>query len=291
MALATADGRYGDVMEQALYNGALSGISLDGERFFYDNPLASRGGHHRWIWHKCPCCPANIARLIASLGGCVYSTGPGALGVHLYARSEARASVDGVAVSLRQETDYPWDGAVAITLEPERPHEFRLALRVPGWCRSASLSVNGEEVDLGPVLAQGYATLDRRWQAGDSVLLRLAMPVERIRAHPAVLADQGRVALKRGPIVYCLEAADNAVPLHAVQLPADARIDCRFEPDLLGGVGTLSMTAEALEPEASALYSADPLPSKPVPIKAVPYHAWDHREPGEMLVWVPEAAG
>jgi uncharacterized protein len=282
------DGRYGDVMEQALYNGALSGISLDGERFFYDNPLASRGEHHRWIWHRCPCCPANIARLIASLGSYVYSVGPGEAAVHLYIQGRGRVEVDGTAVTLTQTTDYPWDGVIGIRVDPAAPADFALRLRIPGWCRSASLTVNGEAVDLAGMTERGYAQIRRRWRAGDQVSLKLDMPAERVRAHPDVRADQGRVALKRGPIVYCLEAVDNAAPLHRILLPRTTEIAPHFEPGLLGGVSMLTGVARAQQVSDGALYRSEPAPTEAVPIKAVPYHAWDHREPGEMLVWLPE---
>jgi DUF1680 family protein len=164
MTLLEGDGRYADVMEQALYNNALSGLSLDGERFFYDNPLASRGNHHRWTWHRCPCCPPNIARLVASLGSYVYSTAPGELAIHLYAESNARLEIDGTAVSVRQTTNYPWEDTVDIALEPATPLEFTLRLRLPGWCRSARLAVNGQDVDATAVTERGYAGLRRRWQ-------------------------------------------------------------------------------------------------------------------------------
>src|SRR5262245_51541409 len=139
MALLEGDGRYADVMEQALYNNALSGLSLDGERFLYDNPLASRGTHNRWVWHRCPCCPPNIARLIASLGSYVYSTAARELAVHLYVENRARFEIDGVAVAVNQTTDYPWDGAVTIAIDPAHPVDFTLRLRLPGWCRSVEL--------------------------------------------------------------------------------------------------------------------------------------------------------
>jgi DUF1680 family protein len=284
MALLEDDSRYGDVMEQALYNGALSGLSLDGERYFYENPLASRGDHHRWIWHRCPCCPPNIARLVASLGGYLYSTAPGELGVHLYAASTARLEVDDVPVRVRQITDYPWDGAIALTIDPERPFEFTLCLRVPGWCRAPELAVNGEKVDL----SRGYASVRRTWKAGDTVRLDLPMPVERIRAHPDVLMDQGRVALKRGPIVYCVEAVDTPAPPHRLVLPQDGAITWAQEPELLGGVATLQGTALAVQPAGDALYRTEPLQRAPVPFRAVPYHVWDHRAPGAMVVWLPE---
>jgi DUF1680 family protein len=289
MALLEGDGRYGDVMEQALYNNALAGLSLDGERFFYDNPLASRGSHHRWTWHRCPCCPPNIARLVASLGSYLYSTGPGELAVHLYAQSIARLKVDDADVTVTQTTDYPWNGTIELRLDPATAAEFTLCLRVPGWCRSASLALNGEVLDPASVLERGYARLSRRWQPGDRVTLELAMPVERVYAHPDVLADQGRVALKRGPIVYCVEAVDTPVPPRRLSLSRGESITSKLEPDLLGGVATLAGSALAIEPADAALYRSEPWPARRVPFKAVPYCVWDHREAGEMAVWLPEA--
>jgi DUF1680 family protein len=288
MALLEGDGRYGDAMEQALYNNALAGLSLDGERYFYDNPLASRGNHHRWTWHRCPCCPPNIARLVASLGGYLYSTAPGELAVHLYAQSTACLKVDGIDVGVAQTTHYPWDGAIALALDPETPTEFTLFLRVPGWCRSAKLSLNGEAIDLAASVERGYARLRRLWRRGDRLTLQLAMPVARVYAHPDVQADRGRVALKRGPIVYCIEAVDTpALPLR-LALPRDETITAHFEPDLLGGVATLAGIAQASEP-AESLYRSEPWPVRRVPFKAVPYCVWDHRAPGEMVVWLAEA--
>jgi len=242
MALLEGDGRYADVMEQALYNNALSGLSLDGERFFYDNPLSSRGNHHRWIWHRCPCCPPNIARLVASLGSYIYSAAPGELAVHLYAESKARCEVDGVSVGMKQTTNYPWEGAVEIAVDPATPIEFALRLRLPGWCRSARLAVNGQDIDVAAITERGYATVRRRWQSGDKVALTLAMPVERLYAHPDVQADQGRVALKRGPIVYCVEAIDTPASPYRLALPREEAVASRFEPDLLGGIATLNGT-------------------------------------------------
>ena len=289
MALLESDGCYADVMEQALYNNALSGLSLDGERFFYDNPLASRGSHHRWTWHRCPCCPPNIARLIASLGSYVYSTAPGELAVHLYAESIARLEVAGVGMSVKQTTNYPWEGAVEIAIDPATSVEFTLRLRLPGWCRSASLAVNGETLDAQALAERGYASVRRRWQRGDKVSLVLEMSVDRLYAHPDVQADQGRVALKRGPIVYCVEAVDTPAPPHRLALARDEAVTSRLEPDLLGGVAILNGTALAAEPTEAALYRTEPWPVRRVSFKAVPYHLWDHREAGEMVVWLREA--
>ncbi|MBI3707224.1 MAG: glycoside hydrolase family 127 protein [Proteobacteria bacterium] len=284
------DGRYADMMELALYNGALSGLSLDGEHFFYDNPLASRGNHHRWQWHRCPCCPANIGRLIASLGEYVYSAGPDEVAVHLYVQGRGRIAVAGTNLSVVQETAYPWDGTIAIRIDTETAVEFALRLRIPGWCRSARLAVNGTAVDVAAVKDRGYAHLKRRWQSGDRVTLALDMPAERNYAHPDVRADLGRVALKRGPIVYCLESVDQEVPLHWIALPRLGQIEPRFEPNLLGGVGTLLATAAVQRSKdgAGALYAAAPPDVEPIIVRAIPYHAWDHRDPGEMNVWIRE---
>ncbi len=283
------DARYADMMELALYNGAISGLARDGEHFFYDNPLASRGDHHRWQWHRCPCCPANIGRLVASLGQYVYSTGRDEAAVHLYVRGRAQLALAGTNVALTQETNYPWDGAVTIGVAPERASEFTLRLRIPGWCPAAKVSVNGTQVDVASSLDKGYVQLRRRWQPGDRVNLALDMPISRLYAHPDVRADLGRVALKRGPIVYCLEAVDHKVPLHRIALPRSAQLQPRFEPELLGGIGTLVGEAVAVRPTDSTLYAGAPPAFEPVAIRAVPYHIWDHREPGEMSVWLREA--
>jgi DUF1680 family protein len=290
MLLVERDASYADMMELALYNGALSGLSLDGEHFFYDNPLASRGGHRRWTWHRCPCCPPNIGRLIASLGQYVYSTGADEAAVHLYIAGHARLSVGGVNVSLLQNTQYPWRGAIELRVEPEQATEFALRLRVPGWCRSARLTVNGTDLDVESTMDRGYARIKRCWQKGDKIDLSIDMPAERIYAHPDVTADIGRVALKRGPIVYCLEAVDNDLPLHRLALPRTAPIEVHFERNLLGGVSML--TAEGVgvrRGEDGALYGVDPPTTQPAMLRAIPYGFWSNRDSEEMGVWIREA--
>jgi DUF1680 family protein len=284
------DARYADIMELALYNNALSGLALDGEHFFYDNPLASRGGHHRWQWHRCPCCPPNIGRLVASVGQYVYSAGPREIAVHLYVQGSATIALDEATLTLTQTSRYPWDGAVTIRIDGDRSVDFTLALRIPGWCRGAKLAVNGSAIDLVAATERGYARISRRWQPGDQVSLLLEMPPERIYANPEVRADFGRVALKRGPIVYCLEAVDNTVPVHRVALPREAAIEAGFDGGLLGGAGTLTTRASAIRfKDETALYGSDPpQPGPPVPVRAIPYHLWDHREAGEMCVWLKE---
>ena len=234
------DARYADVMETALYNGAISGVSLDGRKFFYVNPLASAGRHHRQDWFGCACCPPNIARLLASLGGYACSQEADAAWVHLYAQGRAELEVAGVPVEIIQKTEYPWDGLVRLIVRPDRPARFTLALRIPGWCRGAKLSVNGKPVALARIVRKGYAHVERRWMPGDVVTLDLPMPVERIEANPEVRQDCGRVALRRGPVVYCLEQVDNGPRLNDIVLPRDAALKAVFRPDLLGGVAVIT---------------------------------------------------
>ncbi|HLE27060.1 MAG TPA: beta-L-arabinofuranosidase domain-containing protein, partial [Anaerolineales bacterium] len=291
MSQLTGDGKYADVMERALYNGAISGVSLDGRRFFYENPLASRGAHHRQDWFDCACCPPNIARLIASVGGYFYSTDADGVWVHLYASGEARMAVGEAEITARQTTNYPWEGRVEITLHPDRPRVFALNLRIPGWCEAFTVSINGAPAS-NSTTRQGYARLAREWRAGDIVTLSLAMPAQWVRAKPAVRQMLGRVAIQRGPIVYCLESADNPIaPLDRIALPEGGGIlQAEYHPDLLGGVTVLRGDALALDDGAwnGALYRAKTKADSysPIEITAVPYYAWDNREPGEMRVWL-----
>jgi uncharacterized protein len=284
------DRRYADVLELALYNAVLSGVSLDGERFFYDNPLASEGNHHRAEWFLCPCCPPNLARILASLGRYVYSQSEDEAVVHLYVAGTATLDLGGQRVTLRQQTNYPWDGDAAITVETGTPARFAVRLRLPGWCHAPQVTVNGEPVDTAALTEDGYLRLEREWRAGDRVELSLPMPVERVYAHPAVKADIGRVALRRGPIVYCLEQTDHAAPLARIQLPVDAALTARAAPDVLGGVVLVEGIAAALDDAGwnEELYRTTPPAPKETPLRAIPYFAWDNRAPGAMLVWLPE---
>lgn len=284
--------RYSDVMEQALYNGVLSGISLDGRKFFYVNPLESAGGHHRQEWFGCACCPPNVARLLASLGRYIYSRSAAALYVHLYIGGTVETEAGGAKVRLHQATEYPWRGTIGLTIElPDAPPggpSFALMLRIPGWCRRYALRVNGKPV--AAPLRSGYAALRRRWRHGDKVALTLDMPAEMVAAHPAVADDAGRVALRRGPLVYCLEQCDHAAPVRSLILAPKAKLTPRFEPGLLGGIVTLH--GKALLPSSAPwkrhLYrpAGDSGNAKAVRIKAVPYAFWDNRAPGAMRVWL-----
>ncbi|MDX2004773.1 MAG: glycoside hydrolase family 127 protein [Meiothermus sp.] len=291
MLEATGQGRYADLLEHALYNNVLAGVSPAGDRYFYENVLQSAGADRRWEWHVCPCCPPNLLRLLMSLGQYAYGQGEGEIAVHLYAEGRARLEVAGSAVTLHQTTRYPWDGSVSLKLELSQPAAFTLRLRIPGWCEGARVFVNDVGVALAPLLEDGYASLHAQWKSGDEVRLELPMPAHCLYAHPAVRADAGQVALQRGPILYCLEAADNPYPLHQLILPENAEIRARLAPDLLGGAVVLE--AEGLREATSdwnqQLYRSSPPKLEPVTLRAVPYSLWANREPGEMRVWIRTA--
>jgi len=291
------DARYADVIERALYNGVISGVSYDGKTFFYGNPLAAHpagrtGGEHyrRSAWFGCACCPTNLARLLASLGQYVCSSGRNQAWVHLYVGGSAVVNVGSQTVTLRTRTRYPWDGRVRITVRPERPGQFTLALRIPGWCRRAALRVNGKAVGTEAITSKGYAKIKRPWSPGDRVELNLPMPVERIEAHPKVRQNRGRVALQRGPVVYCLEEVDNGPALRGIVLPRSAKLTARTDRRLFGGAVAIAGKALRLDAGdwAGGLYRPAASRTRPAAIKAIPYFLWANRSPGEMLVWIRE---
>jgi DUF1680 family protein len=287
----TGDGAIADVLERGLYNGFLSGVSLGGDRFFYENPLASAGGHHRQSWFDCPCCPPNVARVLASLGGWFYSTGPRDVWVHLFARGKAGLSVGGREVVLRQTTDYPWEGNVRFAWELAAPQTIALHLRRPGWCPRAELWINGERLrDPAPAQA-GYLTVEREWRSGDTLEYKMDMPVQTVWAHPAVRSLQGRMAFQRGPLVYCLEGVDHGgLALDRIAIaPADGgSFAVEHRPDLLGGVAVLRGKGLAADDAGweGVLYRRERPAYRPIDVTAVPYSAWDNRAPGEMRVWI-----
>ncbi len=285
------DSRYADVMERTIYNGIISGVSLDGRKFFYVNPLASVGDVQRQEWFACSCCPPNVARILASLGQYVYSTSDTDAVVHLYVQGTGKMNVAGQEITLTQTTEYPWDGNVRVGIDVPQPTKFGLRLRIPGWCKGATLKVNGEAVDLSGKIEKGYARIEREWKSGDSVELDLPMPVERVYSHPEVRQDMRHVALQRGPVVFCLEEADNDDSLFKVMLPKDAQLNASFQKDLLDGVVTI--TGEAVVVDQSGwegqLYRTEPVKTKPYKFTAIPYFAWANRKIGKMVVWIPEA--
>jgi len=306
MLLATGAARYADLLEHTLYNAVLPGLSLDGQAYFYQNPLEDDGKHRRQPWFGCACCPPNVARLLAQLPAYFYSTtddgDDGSVFIHLYAASRAQITrPGGGTLTLRQRTNYPWDGDIALTIEEVTGgSDFALLLRVPGWCESgAVLEVNGEPHP-GPLPPGDYVELRRTWKAGDTIHLRLPLPVCRVACHPYVAENAARVALLRGPILYCVEQADHPdFELRDLVLTFDAELTPRPRPDLLGGIVTLEGTAALCPPgdgwTPNTLYqtisggaSATGVERKTVSLTAVPYFAWANREPGRMHVWLRE---
>jgi DUF1680 family protein len=285
------DGKYADVLEQALFNNALGGLSRDGEHYFYSNPLDSDGRHSRWAWHTCPCCTMNASRLVASVGGYFVSHSDDAIAFHLYGGISTEVTLKSGKVSLREESTYPWSGDIRIEVAPEAPAEFALKLRIPGWARGASVSVNGEAVAMELATVNGYLTILRRWHAGDVVDLQLPMPPERIYAHPSVRMDVGRVALQRGPLVYCVEETDNpGGPVQRLKLPRQSEIKVERRDDLFDGIVTLAAGGTRLSEDGwqETLYRSEPPAEEAAKLTALPYYLWNNREKGSMTVWLAE---
>ncbi|HET7838158.1 MAG TPA: beta-L-arabinofuranosidase domain-containing protein [Rectinemataceae bacterium] len=292
-------GDYYDVAERALYNGALAGMSLDGKKYFYANLLESvpevmvgrrdpdYAATTRRPWFACACCPPNLARLIASLSGYILSADDAGVAVQLYIGCEAELECGGARLGLRIEGSLPWSGGVRIALDAERPSRFALRLRIPGWCSGATARLGGAPLE--GRLEDGYLVIDREWRRGDLVELELPMPIQRIRANPLVRADAGRVALTRGPLVYCFEEADNGAGLWNLTIPKDARLEAAEEPGLLGGVVTLSLEGRRRVGDwGDELYRSEEALTRGVRLRAVPYFVWDNRGENEMSVWLRE---
>ncbi len=303
MLVLDGETRFADLMERALYNGFLSGVSLDGTRYFYVNPLrydgegegdpwypwARRGPYERQPWYDCTCCPPNVGRMLASLPGYFYSTSREGLWVHLYDRGELRWQLsDGTGLRVVQDTQYPWEGDVRLSIFPARPTEFTLYLRVPGWADGATISVNGEGDVRGT--PGSYAALRRRWQSGDRVHLSLEMPPKVMASHPRLVENRCSAALQRGPIVYCWEAHDNpGVSVLDALLDARGEIIVEHRPELLGGVTRLIAQGALPEEEDQKLYrpwAPRRTSLRPATLTAIPYYAWNHRGACAMTVWM-----
>jgi uncharacterized protein len=300
------NGRYIDVMERVLYNNLLSGVSYEGDNFFYANPLTSYPfvnpfehfsgitsdkHYRRQEWYFCPCCPPNVARIVASIGSYFYSSTSDRLYVHLYNTNTAKLELGGNAVQVEQQTNYPWDGSIKLSIKTATPTQFELALRIPGWCHSYTVAVNGQPLVL--TAKDGYAIIARQWADGDQVTLILDMPVERIAPHPDIRHDAGHIALQRGPVVYCVEEVDNGARLANIAIPHDAPLQAQFDEQLFGGVSVITGNAVRIEPAAwpGGMYQPKSVvgyAAAPFAFKAVPYYLWANRVPGEMRVWLRE---
>lgn len=298
MNLLTGESKYVDVLERSLYNGASDGLSLSGDRFFYGNPLASDGQHYRREWFGTACCPANIARLIASLGDYIYAKSPDGIWVNLFVGSETHVALSGKKVTIRQVTNYPWGGDVEVRIDPEKKSNFKLRIRIPGWAQnvpapgdtyqflnpsvvSVSLMVNGKEASYE--MENGYAVISRDWKKGDIVKLNLPMEARRIVAKEEVKANLGRVALQRGPLVYCVEHVDNDGNAFNLIIPDNAKLESQEQPDLLGGVVTLTAEVPVVKPTADGM-GIETVRER---ITLIPYYTWCNRGSGPMQVWIP----
>ena len=268
-------------MERALYNNILSGISLDGRRFFYDNPLASSGSRERvsWPWW-CPCCPPNLARLVSSLSGYLYSQRADSIAIHHYVGSEVRAN----GFTLRVHSGLPFAGENSVEVQTQAPVEKAFLFRIPGWAGSYKLTING--VDVTPPVENGYATLRRTWVSDDRIDLNFELPVRKQFCRYEVDLNRGRFALMRGPLVYCLEEVDNGSALDAVTIPSDAEFAPVEQPDLPDGILALSGAGFRERTRTDVTYSDEPPAKEPAKVTAVPYYAWCNRGAGEMLVWI-----
>lgn len=302
MFLATGDAKYVDVLERALYNGVISGVSLSGDKFFYDNPLESMGQHERAPWFGCACCPGNVTRFVASVPKYMYATQDNSLFVNLYIASNSAMALNGDTIQLVQTTGYPWEGTVRLTVSPQRENNFSLKLRIPGWAgnepvpgsdlytfthpseKAYTVSINGAVQKTKT--DKGYITLSRTWKAGDVVELSLPMDVRRVKAHEKVRADRGLLAVERGPVMFCLEGID--MPDKHVfnkYIPENTPFASRYEKDKLNGIVELSTTAKELERAADGAIS-----EKEVSVKLIPYSTWNNRGNAEMAVWIPASA-
>lgn len=286
MGNATGQGAYLDVLERSLYNGVLSGASADGTHYFYGNPLASNGTVHRDEWFGVACCPPNLARLLSELGHYVYASGDREAVVNLFVAGTAHFRLEDGDVQLSQQTRYPQDGQVRIAVDPATDGQrFTVAVRIPGWSRPL-VTLNGTPLE-APVILDGYLVLDREWAAGDAIELDLRLSVRRTWAHPAVTAATGRVALERGPVVFCLEGVDHDHPVHTLTLSRDS--DISAVPDDSTGVVTLHAAARAAVLAGDApLYSDVPPELVDTELHAVPYFSWANRGPSDMTVWIHE---
>ncbi len=296
MFLLHGDARYIDVVERVIYNGFLSGVALSGDRFFYPNPLSWDGEYAfnigevgRSPWFKCSCCPVNVVRFLPSLGGYIYAVRDQQVYVNQFIGGSAQIDLPDGPVTIKQRTDYPWDGRINLTVQTETPRRFALNVRIPGWVNGQpvpgdlyryvnptpaawTLSINGQTIE--PTLDKGYAIIERQWRDGDTVQLNLSMPIRHVLADERVEADQGRVALERGPVVYCVEAVDlqGAMP-DDLCLPDDAVLKAEHRADLLGGVTVLTGKVGLQSGDEAA-------------ITAIPYYAWANRQLGPMRVWL-----
>jgi DUF1680 family protein len=287
MLLAKGEGRFADIMEQTLYNGLLSGISLNGKEYFYVNPLEDNGEHRRKPWFACACCPPNIARLIASIPGYMYTTSEEGIWVHLYGENEAKIPWGDKEIKLIEKTNYPWEGNIELEIKTEG--EYKIFLRIPSWAKGYTIKINGNKINTKEV-KNGYIEMENQWKEGDKINLELPMEIEIIESHPKVKDNVGKVAIKRGPIVYCMEQVDN--PWGDPRYMEIADYNLKTEPsEILEGIVIIKGKGKIVDSRVweSNLYLPKEVVErnkKEVEFITIPYYAWANREKGPMTVWI-----
>jgi hypothetical protein len=294
--LLHGESKYFDVLERTLYNGLISGVSLEGKSFFYPNPLESMGQHQRQPWFGCACCPSNICRFIPSVPGYIYAVHDNDLYVNLFMSNTSEIKVDDKTVALTQNTEYPWSGDINLEVSPRRKQGFSLKIRIPGWLSghvvpgylyayadrkqlSYSVKVNGKPVT--GELINGYFTIQRKWTNGDHVDIHFDMEPRMVKAHPLVEADNGKISIERGPIVYCAEWPDNNFSVLSAIMPKKPEFEVNFKPDMLYGINMISTNAQVLSYNKGGKIEVND-----VDLHLIPYYAWAHRGSGEMTVWL-----
>ena len=297
--LMHGDAKYYDVLERTLYNGVISGMSVDGGAFFYPNPLESHGEHERQPWFGCACCPSNLCRFIPSIPGYVYAVKDRDVYVNLFMSNTAKLDVGGKLVELSQSTNYPWNGDITITVNKNKAGKFGMKIRIPGWVQNKvvpsdlysysdgkqpgfTISINGTAVDSN--IEKGYITINRQWKKGDAVDIHFDMEPRTVIANENVAADRGRVAFERGPLVYCAEWPDNEFDIHHIIVNQNPKITATNRPDIINGLITLTTDAQTLAYDATGALVADK-----VKLTLIPYYAWCHRGKGNMAVWLPQS--
>ncbi len=258
--------KYINVLERSLYNGAMAGISLSGDRFFYVNPLESKGDHHRKAWYGCACCPSQISRFLPSIGSYIYGKSNDALWVNLFVSSETTADIKGIPVTISQQTEYPWDGKVNITVDPVKAKNFDIKIRKPDWSETFTVHVNDNPLDVAPD-EDGYLTFSRKWNKGNHIVVSWDMNPQMVAADPRVKANTGKRAIQRGPLVYCIEETDNP-DMEKPRLTPNTQLTITSAPASLGGITGIC----AQDGDSKLVY--------------IPYYAWDNRDAGRMKVWV-----
>ena len=299
MNMLSGNAKFVDVLERSLYNGALDGLSLSGDRFFYGNPLASTGTHNRREWFGTACCPSNIARLVASVGNYIYSTSANGVWVNLFIGSQTKVKVGGTDVALILQTGYPWKGHTTLNVLPAKKKAFALNVRIPGWLSQPvpgalyryadgknlkpEIKVNGKTTDY--TMGNGYAVINRTWNKGDVVSIDFPMEVRTVVSRPEVKQNQGRMALQYGPLVYCVEGADNGGNAWNLVVPEQTRFETTYQADLLGGINTIEFEAPVVEVSKDGKAVTTVVKK----VTAIPYYAWNNRGANPMQMWLPIA--